>query len=313
MELKQKLLIDMDIGDDIDDAFALFFAMKQGYEIVGITTVFRNTRERARLTKKLLSEFGRGYENVPVYAGHGVPLAVTEAPQSYPHLCQYTPDLDDPRYAPDSEDPDAAVEFIIDACEKYGKDLTVVAIGPFTNMARVIEKDKTALNKAKKVAIMGGAFYKQYADWNVMCDVEAAEIMFRCTDNLECMGADVTHKLDIGEENSQYLLHLQSDDPATAYACKLYNLWRPNAGRRAMLHDPLVLLYAAEPEVCRMEDACVVTITEGVARGVTLNVDAYHKAAFNPACRDLDLTRKCKVAVDVRREYVIGKFMACFK
>ncbi len=308
-----KLLIDMDIGDDIDDAFALFFAMKQGYEIVGVTTVYRDTAARARMTKKLFSAFGHGYENVPVYAGHG-PSFGGQAPLASPtYLSQYTEELAHARYAPDGEDPDAAVDFIIRACETYGKDLTIAAIGPFTNMARVIEKDPTALGKAKKVAIMGGAFYKQYADWNVMCDVEAAEVMFRCTDNLECMGADVTHQLDIGEENSRYLLSLQTDDPAAAYVCDLYRQWQARSGGRAMLHDPLVILYAAEPEVCRMEEACVSVITEGAARGVTLNVDAYSKAAHNPACRDLDLARKTKIAAEVRREYVIAKFMECFR
>ena len=61
-----------------------------------------------------------------------------------------------------------------------------------------------------------------------------------------------------------------------------------------------------------MEDACVSVITEGIARGVTLNVDGYGKAAFNPACREIRVDRKIKVAADVRREYVIRRFMDCF-
>ena len=70
-----KILIDTDIGDDIDDALALFCAMQQGFEIVGVTTVFQNTCDRARQVKKLMSDFGQGYENVPVYAGCGTPIA----------------------------------------------------------------------------------------------------------------------------------------------------------------------------------------------------------------------------------------------
>lgn len=312
MNEKPKLIIDMDIGDEIDDAFALYFAMKQGYEIVGVTTVYRDTAARARMAKKLLTAFGRGYERVPVYAGHGVSFGGQAPLDSDTYLSQYTEDLLDPRYAPDGEDPDGAVDFIIGACEKYGKELTVAAIGPFTNLARVIEKDLAALGKAKKVVIMGGAYYRQYADWNVMCDVEAAEVLFRCTDNLACMGADVTHQLDIGEENSRYLLSLQSDDAAAAYVCDLYRRFHACGRRRAVLHDPLALLYAAEPAVCRMEDACVSVVTEGIARGVTLNVDAYGKGTYNPACAGIDRARKSKVAAEVRREYVIEKFMECF-
>ena len=313
MHERPKLLIDTDVGDDIDDAFALFFAVKLGYEIVGVTTVYRDTAARARLTKKLLSLFGEKGARIPVYTGHG-PAFGGQAPLPSPaYLCQQPPAPSDARFAPDGEDPDEAVDFIISACERYGKELTVAAIGPFTNMARVIEKDPTALGKAKKVAVMGGAFYKQYADWNVMCDVEAAEVMFRAADNLECMGADVTHQLDIGEENSRYLLRLQSDDPAAAYVCELYRQWQLRSGGCAVLHDPLVILYAGEPEVCRMEDVTVSVITEGVARGVTLNVDAYSKAAYNPACEAIDRTHKIKAAAEVRREYVIERFMECFR
>ena len=86
MDERIKVIIDTDIGDDIDDAFALLFAMKLNYDIIGITTVFQNTAERARMTKKLLSVYGKGYENVPVYAGYGTPLADEE--RKYPHLCR---------------------------------------------------------------------------------------------------------------------------------------------------------------------------------------------------------------------------------
>jgi peptidoglycan hydrolase CwlO-like protein len=83
MEKKKKILIDTDIGDDIDDALALFFAMKLDFDIVGITTVFQNTVLRARLVKKLLKGFGNGYESVPVYAGHGEPIDDPANPGSY--------------------------------------------------------------------------------------------------------------------------------------------------------------------------------------------------------------------------------------
>ena len=77
------------------------------------------------------------------------------------------------------------MDFIIDCCHRYGKDLTVVALGPCCNISKVIEKDPDALSSAAKVVIMGGAYFKQYADWNVMCDVAAADIMFRKVTHLE--------------------------------------------------------------------------------------------------------------------------------
>lgn len=69
--MKRKIILDTDIGDDIDDAFALAFALSLAkVEIVGITTVFRNTKERAQLARKLLDTAGL---NIPVYAGEPIP------------------------------------------------------------------------------------------------------------------------------------------------------------------------------------------------------------------------------------------------
>lgn len=305
---KVKLLIDTDLGDEIDDALALYFAMKKGFEIVGITTVFQNTAERARIAKRLLKLYGNGYEAVPVYTGHGTPLAESEA--EYGHTCHYTKELERDEYAPDS---DGAVDFIIEQCKKWGKELVVVAIGPFTNIARVIEKDPAALELAKKVVIMGGAFFKQYADWNVSCDVEAADVMFSSLDNLECIGADITHKLPLGEEQFELLCHLDENEAAREVA-KLCRLWREaTPDRLPALHDPLAIYYAIYPDVCKLKKQRIVTIKEGFARGLTLNVTEYNKAWMNPAYESEEQIPLHAVAYDVDREHFMDEFFSAMK
>lgn len=302
MAEKAKIIIDMDIGDDIDDAIALYAAMRLGFEIIGITTVFQNTVERARQAKKLLKEYGNGYENVPVYAGHGIPIDGNG--QYREHIAHYSPELENKLYDPDSTDPDAAVDFIIDACYKYGKDLAIVAIGAFTNIAKVIEKDQGALNLISKVVIMGGAYYKQYADWNVICDVSAADIMFRNLNNLECIGADVTH-LMVGEDALyENLLNYSGKEKGHIYLSELCHLWKKDRPKAALLlHDPLVIYYLADSSLCKMKSASVVVITDGYARGMTLNIDAYGKRAFNEeAYADFDGNHRCLVAAEVDRE-----------
>ena len=281
MSEKMKVIIDMDIGDDIDDAIALYAAMRQEFDILGVTTVFRNTVERARMAKKMMKEYANGYENVPVFAGHGTPIGKEK--KNYPHLPQYTPDLEKDIYAPDGSSCDDAIDFIINACYKYGTELTVIAIGAFTNIAKVIEKDSEALNRIAKVVIMGGAYYKQYADWNVICDVTAADIMFRRLSNLECIGADITH-LTVAEKSLyDNLLNYKGNEKGHIYLTKLCNLWkqdRPKA--KLLLHDPLVIYYLADSGICSMNYASIVVMTEGYARGMTFNVDAYGKMKFNP-------------------------------
>ena len=306
----KKILLDTDIGDEIDDAMALYFAMKLGIEIVGITTVFKNTDERARISKRLLKLFGNGYEKVPVFAGHGTPIS--ENAVEYPHTCHYHDALLSDEYAPDGDE-GAAVDFIIDCCERYGDELAVVAIGPFTNIARAIEKDPDAVNKAGKVVIMGGAYYRQYADWNVMCDVEAADVMFNSLENLECVGADVTHQTVLGKEEHEAMLNCKNDAAALEIA-ELIRLWSVvNPDRYPTLHDPLAVYYAVHPEVCEVEEQRVKVLTEGYARGLTLNIDAYNKSYMNPACKALDKGNCKTVAKSIDARAFINIFAEVFK
>ena len=304
-----KVIIDTDIGDDIDDAFALLLAMKLNYDIIGITTVFENTVQRARIAKKMLRTFGNGYENVPVYAGAATPLA--EQSEVYPDLCQYSPELDADEYRPDSENEDDAISFIIDSAKKYGKDLTVIALGPFTNIAKVIMRDRDALSEVGKIVIMGGAYFKQYVDWNVMCDVEAAKFMFDTLKGIHCIGADVTHRLrlSLGDDAR---VSVYRDDETGAYVSRLYKMWKRARGSIGVLHDPLAVLYASDPSVCTVEEAPITLITEGLARGLTLNVSEYRRVKMNTAYRDFNFDHKQTVARDVDRDRVINTFLTCF-
>ena len=307
---KKKLIIDTDIGDEIDDAMALYFAMSEGFEIVGITTVYKNTDERARIAKRLLKLYGQGYEKIPVFAGHGTPIAENE--REYEHTCHFHAELEAIEYAPDGNR-EAAVDFLIKSCKKYGEELIIVAIGPFTNIARAIEKDAEALNMAGKVVIMGGAYYRQYADWNVMCDVEAADIMFKSLKNLECVGADVTHKTVLCREEHEAMLNCKKDAAALEIA-ELIRLWSVvNPDRYPTLHDPLAVYYAVHPEVCEVEAQRIAVLTEGYARGLTLNIDAYNKAYMNPACADIDDTHRVTVAKGIDARAFIDKFIDCFE
>lgn len=312
MTKKAKIIIDTDIGDDIDDAIALYAAMRQGFDIIGITTVYQNTVERARQVKKLCKEYGNGYEQVPVYAGHGIPIDENRLYRD--HIIHYTPELEHESYTPDGICPDDAVNFIIDACYKYGEDLTVLAIGAFTNIAKVIEKDANALNLISKVVIMGGAYYKQYADYNVMCDVTAADMMFRNLHNLECIGADVTHQM-IGEPAlHDNLLNYNGTEKGHIYLTEICRLWRADRPKvQLLLHDPLVVYYVADPRICQMNDASVVVLTDGYGRGMTLNVDAYGKKAFNSAAYDgFDEKHRFLVAAAVDRDTFNARILSDF-
>lgn len=301
MEPRKKILIDTDIGDDIDDAFALLSAMALDFEIIGVTTVFRDTDARARMVKKLMQGFGCGYENVPVYAGYSSYAEDKEA--NGENICVFGSELDLPSLAPENTDPEAAVDFILDSCRRYGKDLTILPIGPFCNIAKAMEKDAAALNSAGQVVIMGGAYYKQYADWNVMCDVPAAAVMFGGLSNLVCIGADVTHRL-AADDFLMDALRGNGGNEAFRYIREQYRQWQADHPQnKLVLHDVLTVYYTLDPGICAMERIRVMLLAEGFAKGLTLNVDAYSKSwlnsAYTPgivlpevlAARDVDLEK----------------------
>lgn len=313
MEERRKILIDTDIGDDIDDAFALLTAMALNFQIVGVTTVFRDTDARARMVKKLMRAFGKGYEQVPVFAGYST--YSNEKEDNKEHMCRFDEDLFFPELAPENTDPEAAVDFILDCCRRYDHDLTILAIGPFCNIAKAVEKDSVAVNHAGQVIIMGGAYFKQYADWNVMCDVPAADVMFEHLFNLVCIGADVTHRL-LADSFLIDALRSETSSCAWNYVRKQYQIWQSDYPENDLvLHDVLTVYYALDPAICSMETIPVKVITEGFAKGFTLNIDAYSKASLNSAYRDIGKLPMVLAAADVNltrfHAYVRRDILSC--
>lgn len=262
-----KYIIDTDIGDDIDDAFALDLALKQGVDLVCVTTVFRNTRERAQIAKRMCGLFGA---DVPVYAGYGDTLNGSMATNV--RLCQWTPELED--YAPDNTEAEEAVDAILNAARRYGQGLTVLALGPLTNIARAIEKDAAAMRSIGGIVMMGGDYTNHYAEWNICCDVEAANIVFSAGIPITAFGHDITAGARLSYEEQGYVFSMEQDS-YHAYLSELARLWYASKpeGWRIVLHDVLVVRYVLDPAFCTLRQAPVAIETQGIhTRGMTVNL-----------------------------------------
>ena len=262
-----KYIIDTDIGDDIDDAFAFDLALKKDLDLVCVTTVFRNTRERAQIAKRMCALFG---VDVPVYAGYGDTLGGNVPTQG--RLCQWTSELE--KYAPDNVREEEAVDAIVAAARRYGPELTVLALGPLTNLARAIGKDAEAMRSIGGIVMMGGDFRNHYAEWNICSDAEAADCVFSSGVPVTAFGHEVTSRMRLTREEQEYVFSMRQDT-YHAYLSELSRLWYASkpAGWRMVLHDVMVVRYALDSAYCRMACAPVAVELEGrYTRGMTVNL-----------------------------------------
>lgn len=277
MASNKKIFLDTDIGDDIDDALALVFLLKLKADIVGISTVFKNTNLRARLAKKILLKMGR--DDIPVYQGYGKPLAYSVDEGA--SFSQFEKDLEAEQYAPKNT-PEEAIDQIINACYAYGKELTVIAIGPYTNLAKAIEKDKKAFAGIDKIVLMGGCFFEQFVEYNAAMDPEAADILMRSGLNIRFISADVTWQAMLSDEQTEKVLSYHSDS-INGYCAELTRLWKKNCWFNPVLHDPLAVYYALDESICKMKQVWAeIELHGSITRGFTANRDHFLKYLENP-------------------------------
>jgi len=255
-EQNQLVIIDTDIGDDIDDAFALGLALQSPeFKLLAITTAFGDTKLRAQLTVRLLTAVGRG--DIPVVAG------VETAPRTKFTQAQYAEGGDAKHVQPGS-----APDFILDEIRKHPGQITLIAIGPQTNLGAAIDKDPTTFRKLNRIVMMGGSVYKGYSggapdpEWNILCDIPAAQKVFTSGVPLYVMPLDATIlKLDDEKRTALFDYH----SPLTAQIEELYKEWgRPTP----TLFDPMAVGYAAKSDLCPTTALHITVDDKGFTRPV---------------------------------------------
>jgi len=243
---REKIIIDTDIGDDVDDAFALALAGKSPeFEILGVTTAFGDTELRARITDRFLGEVGRA--EIPVLAGKRTTVKNPMSQAKY---------ADGGRFAKSSHG-DAA-EFLLEQIRKNPRKITLIAIGPLMNVGAAIDKDAATFRKLKRVVIMGGSVRKGYGDygynepmppmpeWNILNDVASAQKLFNSGVPLFVMPLDST-QLKLDEVKRAFLF--TRGTAVTDQLAILYHLW---AQETPTLFDPMAVAFALKPELCQV-------------------------------------------------------------
>lgn len=255
-----RILIDTDIGDDVDDALAIALALNSAeLEVVGVTTVYQNTRMRAQLALQLLQVMGA--EHIPVAVGIEQPIRNRVDSTVIPHQCRNM----NATYPSNCNL--HAVDLIIETLRK-DPDTVLVPIGPFTNIA-IAAKLAPELIASSRIVAMGGAFGSVYPEYNIMCDPEAANIVLSSGARVELVGLDVTVQCQLSKEDIDKIYRCRGS--VERYICSLMDIWlHTSISGKVTLHDPLTVAYLADSSLLRMESVPVaVEMDGGITRGLT--------------------------------------------
>ena len=296
------VIFDTDIG--VDDAFALAYAARTQH-LLGITTVFGNVAvgqavKNARLFCQKMAI------DVPVYRGCARPLA---REPSAPARLHGEDGLGDAFDNPFSDDAPGAVQFIVDSVRANPGVITLVAIGPLTNIASAINQAPDIIPLVKELVIMGGAFgtdghsgnVTPFSEFNIWKDPHAADQVLSSTLPVILIPLDVTHKVLI---NSDEVDQLQQ--PILRAICRpylAYSLEKEGFAGMA-LHDTLTISWLCLPEAFTLVDSPLRVITEGIACGQTVRQISSLASRHNPF-RDLPRQR---IALGVNADAVRRHF-----
>lgn len=237
-----RIIIDTDIGSDIDDAMALALAMRSPeIKLEGVTTVYGNVDLRAKMAKKML-QFGKR-EDVHVYAGINNPLLNNREIWMAGHEGE---GLLTEEEAIEYEDKHA-VDFIIETVMNNPGEITLVTIGPLTNIAASIIREPKVAQNLKEIIMMGGVTrfgdtgpQMRLVEHNIVCDPEAASVVFRSGAPIVMVGLDVTLKVIITEEERRRL-H-ETGDPLNMALSRMMKRWfEYNNEQHTYMHDPLTV------------------------------------------------------------------------
>ena len=260
----QLVILDTDIGDDIDDAFALALALHSPeLRILGVTTTFGNTELRARLLDRYLAAVGRS--DIPVAAGPATKNENVFTQAAYARQALEKKHLD-------------GADFILSQIRKHPGEITLIGIGPLFTVQAAIERDPATFRKLKRVVIMGGSVYKGYGldssgkpkpaepEWNINRDPAGAKALLAAGVPLFMMPLDSTQvRLETKEREKIF----SYGSPLTDQVTLLYHQWMAGSewhSQTPTLFDPVAVTYTFRPDLCPAKPMHIEVDDKGLTR-----------------------------------------------
>ncbi len=278
----RSIIIDCDPGQD--DAVALFLAMASPdeLELLGITTVAGNvplalTERNARMMCDIAKS------SAPVFAGCAKPMLRDAISAEYIHGETGINGID--VFEPETPLQDQhAVDFIIDTLLGDKVTVTLIPTGPLTNIATAIKKNPEILPRIEEIVIMGGAMREggnrtPSAEFNILVDPHAADVVLNCGRPITLMGLDVTHRVLSTEERVARIGALNNPvADATVGMLSFFHRYDTEkySSQGTPLHDPCTVAYLLQPELFKTKCCNVAVETESELTTGHTAVDFWH-------------------------------------
>ncbi len=280
--MKRKVILDCDPG--IDDSLAIMLALSsKDIEVVAITIVAGNSPASMgyQNAKKVLKHMNR--LDIPVYIGEEKPLVKDFVNALDTHGSDGLGESFLPVVI--SEPPKKSAVIFLQETLRQQK-CSIIALGPLTNLAKLIEIDAQAFSNIEQIVSMGGS-YKAHgncspvAEYNYWEDPEAAQIVYQQMKQLHkkiyMVGLDVTRKIVLTPTLLEYIKRLDAKQgdfisKITKFYFDFHWNWEHIVG--CVINDPLAVAYFLKPELCQGFEAYTDIETQGIARGQSI-VDAY--------------------------------------
>lgn len=237
--MSQRIILDTDLGTDVDDAMAL--AVLLGHpdvDLVAVTTVYGDTGLRARLAQRYAGLAGR---RVAAYAGRSATRS-GRAVWWAGHEGSLHEGLDD-----EVVETDDAVEVLVRTAARSPGELVVIAIGPLTNVAAALDADAAFATNVRRVVIMGGSFAPPAAEHNVRSDDLAAQRVFASSLTTVVTGLEITQQLRVGPDE---VARMTAAGPLGAAVGRDIDQWWAHGGTAWNVpHDPVAVQTLLRPDL----------------------------------------------------------------
>lgn len=289
-----KVLLDTDIGSDIDDALALAYLLAQPEcELLGITTVSGAVEKRAMLASALCKVAGKA---IPIFPGAELPLlGPTKQPEVPQHaaLTRWEHDTDFPR--------GEAIEFLRRTIRQHPGEVILLAIGPFTNIALLFATDLEIPALLKGLVVMGGVFTNMLAgtgplEWNAMNDPYATARLYQAAiASHRSIGLDVTCQVKMDAQQFRARCNTPLLRPALDFA----EVWFQHM-KEVTFHDPLAAATIFDDTICSFKRGTVEVETTSTRLG---GFTYWDRNAANP---------RHEVALQVHPERFFDHYLGVF-